>query len=554
MKNLYILFFIVLTINISSAQNLQNANWYFGDKAGLSFNNSTVSELTDIPTNSDFFTSILEGSATISNKNGELLFYTNGTKVYSANHQVMENGTGLLGHPSSSQNVVIIPDPANYNRFYIATIDGESGNGYGLHYSHVDLSYNNGLGKVINKNTILKDHMGISIGPSYNHGSYKKSEKITTTFNSDGVNYWLVTQIKNYVYSYSVTANGISSTPIDHYTLSQQDQNDFPSCIKISPDGTKIATSLNNDSLNIGIKYGNFNPATGEISDLNNIIYKEFNELSSSNFEFSPNSQNLYFVMINTKRKLYKYNFQTSQKVLMLQTFNLIRSLQLGINGKIYQSTAGTNKMSVIEDPNNFNNPNFSFESITLSRNTSSGLPQWVYWHDGENNSGQCESVYLTSEPNNSYDYEFNWSITTSDSYTVTNQQTISMEAQTFIQLNPNTFIQEGADYLAYTGICLDYRPQKNMKSDFKSSEIKNNLTNQYLTLFPNPTSNFVEINYQKGISNIIITSIDGKTIYQGAVNNTTHTLDTKTFTEGIYLVSIQTNEGDIITKKLIVK
>ena len=49
----------------------QQANyWYFGDKAGLNFNTSPPTALTDGQLNT------FEGCATISDNNGALLFYT----------------------------------------------------------------------------------------------------------------------------------------------------------------------------------------------------------------------------------------------------------------------------------------------------------------------------------------------------------------------------------------------------------------------------------------------------------------------------------------------
>ena len=87
--------------------------WYFGKYAGLNFSNGAPVPLHDgqMVTN--------EGCATINDKNGNLLFYTNGEKVWNRNHQVMPNGTGLMGGYSSTQSAIVVPFPGNDSMYYI---------------------------------------------------------------------------------------------------------------------------------------------------------------------------------------------------------------------------------------------------------------------------------------------------------------------------------------------------------------------------------------------------------------------------------------------------
>src|SRR5688500_13154403 len=74
----------------------QNNIWYFGDKAGLSFNAEPPSALY-----SDLVT--FEGTASIADPAGNLLFYTNGAFVWNREHDIMPNGFGLTGGESSTQ-------------------------------------------------------------------------------------------------------------------------------------------------------------------------------------------------------------------------------------------------------------------------------------------------------------------------------------------------------------------------------------------------------------------------------------------------------------------
>lgn len=99
-----ILFTFLLNFHLLIAQNQAN-NWYFGVNAGLTFNTTPPSALTDGVVNT------AEGSATMSDASGNLLFYTDGITVWNRNHQIMPNGTGLLGDPSAAQSAIIVPKP-----------------------------------------------------------------------------------------------------------------------------------------------------------------------------------------------------------------------------------------------------------------------------------------------------------------------------------------------------------------------------------------------------------------------------------------------------------
>jgi hypothetical protein len=128
----------------------QNENWAFGDSAGLSF--STLPPtflLTNIWT--------FEPCASISDSLGNnLLFYTNGQKVWNKYNEVMPNGSDLLinvfgGYASSvTQGVIIAPKPASDKEFYLIYMaEG------GLMYSVVNIELDGGLGDVTDENIWL---------------------------------------------------------------------------------------------------------------------------------------------------------------------------------------------------------------------------------------------------------------------------------------------------------------------------------------------------------------------------------------------------------------
>ena len=105
--------------------------WYFGEFAGLDFSTSPPMPISG-SLNS------VEGCAAVSDDQGNLLFYTDGTTVWDASHNIMQNGNGLWGDPDASQSCVIVK--AVYpNRYYIYTIGSST-----VHRSLINISDNNG--------------------------------------------------------------------------------------------------------------------------------------------------------------------------------------------------------------------------------------------------------------------------------------------------------------------------------------------------------------------------------------------------------------------------
>ncbi|HEX5651606.1 MAG TPA: hypothetical protein VFX58_00940, partial [Chitinophagaceae bacterium] len=208
-------------------------NWYFGKRAGITFNTNPPSALADgmIDTN--------EGCSAISDANGQLLFYTDGATVWNKLHQVMVNGTGLKGHFSSTNSAIIIPRPGSSTLYYIFTAGEISTNNEGYFYSEVDISLDGGLGAVTGTKNILL------YAPS--------TEKLTAVRHSNGVDVWVITRVFESPAwkAFRIDCNGVNTTPVTSFS-------DHPSsalwrdanagCLKASPDGTKIAAAnpLNN--------------------------------------------------------------------------------------------------------------------------------------------------------------------------------------------------------------------------------------------------------------------------------------------------------------------
>jgi len=206
MKNklVYIIFFFLLGhSNFVFAQN-RNSIWCFGDSAGIDFT---------VPTNPQPYFSAMRSRGTavsICDTLGQLLFYAhtgdtsnNGSNtrgnILNKNHQLMDNGDSIIGI-SWYQEMVIVPFPGDNQKYYLFTQDVTDI--YGIYYSVIDMSFNNGLGKVILKNQVLLS-------------TIRMADCITAIKHANGRDWWLYSRVgdpsisNSPFYTYLITPLGI---------------------------------------------------------------------------------------------------------------------------------------------------------------------------------------------------------------------------------------------------------------------------------------------------------------------------------------------------------
>ena len=159
MKSL--LTFIVLLCSALSFGQEHAVNWYFGTKAGLNFETYPPTVLTD--------GAIVqrEGNATISDEDGNLLFYTDGQVIWNKDHQDMANGRGLKGQWIAAQSAIIAKQPNSEEIYYVFTVSDWQNDAGSLRYTVVDMKMNDGKGEVIEKNTLLNDKCREQISAVY---------------------------------------------------------------------------------------------------------------------------------------------------------------------------------------------------------------------------------------------------------------------------------------------------------------------------------------------------------------------------------------------------
>jgi hypothetical protein len=366
MKGLQFFGFSVILIFCSSTLFAQKETniWYFGEYAGLDFNMGFPVALTNGQL------STLEGCATISDSNGNLLFYTDGTTVWNRNHSIMMNGTGLKGSFSSTNSAIIVPKPDSPNIFFIFTTT-TTAEPDGLEYSEVDMNLDGGLGGITTTKNILL--------------STPVTEQVTAIKNPLSNSYWVVSHKfwSNEFIAYQVTSTGVNTTPVISALGSAI--YDYYGAMKISPNGKKLAISNANDG-NLGLC--DFDPITGQVSNLMDLKYGTYG------VEFSPNNKLLYassdlLVEEDLVDEVYQFNIESNLESEILNSKTLITkgekgsrvqgALQLASDGKIYVATEAS-YLDVIHDPNIVGSGcNYEYDAVYLNgRHSNLGLPPFI--------------------------------------------------------------------------------------------------------------------------------------------------------------------------------
>ncbi|MGL4598094.1 MAG: hypothetical protein ACRCYO_11215, partial [Bacteroidia bacterium] len=306
--------------------------WRFGNGAGIDFNPPIPVALP----NSGM--SMLEGTSSICDYSGNLLFYTNGNEARDRNNNIMPNGAGLSGGSSATQTL-IVPKPGDCSKYYIFQTSDHMQNG-DFSYSMVDMCLNNGLGDVIagSKNIFIHN---------------PTSEKVTAVRHANGTDYWIITHelSSSNFRVYPVTAAGVGAAVVTTIG-SLYPANCMIGPIKASSNGLKVVAENTFCSM---VEMFDFNPATGILSNVTTLdIVLPAGGNGYYGAEFSPNGQFLYLSSTWVTDYLVQYEIATGiQTVLATANGNYIfGALQLGPDGKIYMVQNNQNAVDVINSPN----------------------------------------------------------------------------------------------------------------------------------------------------------------------------------------------------------
>lgn len=353
-------------IHVGRCRGREANMWYFGNNSGLNFHTTPPTALYDGKIDTR------EGCASIADAAGQVLFYTNGVSVWNRLHDTMPGGANIEGGRSSTQSALIIPNPNRPEIYYIFTT-GEKERFFenGLRYSTVDMSSNNGHGKVQEAGVLLQNDV---------------AEKITAVAHANNRDTWVLvhSMYTNKFLAFLVTPFGVEPTPVisavgDPYL----NDDEGLGAMKASLAGNRIAVA------NFGqhtLSVYPFDNTTGILSSVGSVVVPELPFCYG--IEFSPDGNNVYCSTYKHPYRLYQFDITTSDidkvrasaVVLNADKNQSLASLQLAPDGKIYIAKEGDSALGIIEYPNRLGTScTYRPQGINIvPRRSALGLPSFA--------------------------------------------------------------------------------------------------------------------------------------------------------------------------------
>lgn len=352
----------------------QRANiWYFGQNAGIDFNKQPAIAITG-PLNTP------EGCSVISDRNGEVIFSTDGVRVFNRNDveitATLVGGVltpipippGIGGEQGSTQAALIIPVLGDETLYYIFTTQQVHGsNTYELRYSLYDIKLNGGNGGLVEYNTLLFS---------------RSTERIT-----GNERYLIAHEFGNNSFrTYLITANGIgnpviSSLGSDHLLTEELNGQGY---MKLT--GNLLAVALSTSPASNFIEVFDFVDSTGVVTNFRSLNLNTTQgqvygvEIAGNKIlatiKGSPNS----FL-----REAY-IDFQNNPVLVPGSAATIpipaeLGAIQIGPNGTIYVAVNGSTSLATIGlNTDTLQLSNLTLGSFPLAGGTQSrlGLPNFI--------------------------------------------------------------------------------------------------------------------------------------------------------------------------------
>ncbi|MCB0636331.1 MAG: hypothetical protein KDC54_06920, partial [Lewinella sp.] len=347
-----------------------------------------------------------KNNTAISTGSGELMLYFNGRQVQNFNHELVENGDSMylgeldLGY-DVPQNAILLPIPEHPDSILImnthaiwsdvyATVTGGS-----LYYSIVDLTRNNGQGKVVTKNVLLEE-------------DHPEFGKLTAVRHANGRDWWVIWPYwnSNRFMRFLLSPEGLQR--LDDQIIGNPVHSGLGQA-QYTPDGNKIVL-YNGVSFNEGayIDIYNVDRCAGLLS--NQITFNIPVSGAAVGSAISSNSRYLY---VTSTLYIFQYDLwagdvaETKDTVAVYDGFYdpwLPASFfmgQLARDGKIYISSPNSvMSLTVIEHPDRGGDScNVNQHAVQLPVLVAFGIPTFPNHRLGPIDGSPCDTLGIDNIP-----------------------------------------------------------------------------------------------------------------------------------------------------------
>lgn len=440
--------------------------------------------------------------ASICDNDGNLLFYTNGIYVSDKNHGIMQGSLNFnadsivtyygLEYLPFSQSALILPFPNHPNQYYLFHLSGRMFNGFNdVQPFWLAYSVVDITGNnATGKMTINKE---VVVEDTLLYGTLQAVQ------HGNGRDWWIIVGAYNDSHCYRLLLTPEGIVQVSNPSWGAYFHSGFEGQSAFSPDGQQFAIAYPDSNK---VYLWDFNRCSGEL-----LLKTVFSPEKTGEFDdaygcsFSPNSRYLY---ISSYLTLHQYdtwsnNIEATDQIVaewdgyidFIYPVSFARQ-QLGPDGRIYiSSLAPAQSLNVIAQPN----------------------------------IGGTACSVLQHTPALSY-------------YTYNNGNTLP----NFPHYRTGTLGGSACDSLGF--------PVSSTEIDAKK-----NIT---FNISPNPADNFVTIFFKNAAAEqahrLTIISLDGQLIFDTQVSsNSPYCLDTHSWTSGIYLVRVYSNDS-ISNEKLVIQ
>lgn len=520
-----------------------------------------------------------KGNASICDAEGNLLFYTNGKTVATADHDTMVNGNLLTpfccsGNPGSTieQGVMILPMPGSLEKYCIVTTgrrvltfpgSNTTIGGFNVYNTLVDMTLQNGQGEVLEKNTlILEDTLDVG--------------KLTAVRHANGRDWWILVAEFDSPRLFPILLDPSGFKVLEPIILEEGPLKHGVGQTVFSPDG-RFFIYLN--LFDFGENYLNvfdFDRCTGMVS---NHRKKQFSNIDGAGgVAISPSSQYLYYI---ANFRIYQYDLWAadilaSETVVALYdgylepiigfdnlSFNTYFYLgQLAPDGRIYiNNTNGVRSLHVIESPDEPGEAcGVNQHSFWLPTYNRFSLPNFPNYRLGPLDGSPCDTLGINNVPV----ARFRYAADSMDYRSIAFHDLSFREPETWLwdfgdgngsdERHPlHTYAQDGL-----YEVCLTVSNVNGQQTTCRTLLIGTVATDEagrhgVMKVFPNPAQDHLNILLPEGVQEGFLKLYDlaGRLQKQIVLSAGKYEIELADLHKGIYLIEVSIDR-QVFTQKLV--